>query len=265
MAENLINSKAMSIYEKLLEVRKSVQYLKKDKKGFNYNYASGSQVIGNLRGKLDELGLLLKPEVIKITYAEVKIDGKTEVKIDGKTENLVTIEILFTWINVDNPTEKIECHWFSMGQNTREKGIGSALTYAERYFLLKFFMIPTDEMDPDAYNEKYYSDEVKSPNEPIRQPTQPPPNRWKIDSKIPDDSLPAELRGRAITFLDLGKTPNSFTFQTKANGIQNGKYLLQYWGNTPGHSFNEVAIAVLDTVSQASDEAVTSTPQPPQQ
>jgi len=35
------------------------------------------------------------------------------------------------------------------GLNEFEKGLGSALTYAERYFLLKFFHINTDEDDID--------------------------------------------------------------------------------------------------------------------
>lgn len=113
---------------------------------------------------------------------------------------------------------------------------------------------------------------TQDPQEPIRQsysqePTnkQTPKRIFTIDNKIPDEFLPAELRGRAITFLDLGKTSDSFSFLTKANGIQNGSYLLQYWSSTPGHSCNEVAIAVLDTISQAPDEAVTPTPQPPLQ
>ena len=35
------------------------------------------------------------------------------------------------------------------GMNGFEKGLGSALTYAERYFLLKYFHIATDEDDID--------------------------------------------------------------------------------------------------------------------
>ena len=35
------------------------------------------------------------------------------------------------------------------GQNDWDKGVGSAMTYAERYFLLKYFHIATDEDDID--------------------------------------------------------------------------------------------------------------------
>ena len=35
-----------------------------------------------------------------------------------------------------------------------EKGVGKALTYAEKYFMLKFFNIPTDKDDPDSFQKK---------------------------------------------------------------------------------------------------------------
>jgi hypothetical protein len=35
-----------------------------------------------------------------------------------------------------------------------EKGVGKALTYGEKYFLLKTFNIATDKDDPDAFQEK---------------------------------------------------------------------------------------------------------------
>ena len=55
------------------------------------------------------------------------------------TELIMTM----TWINSDNPEETIECPWYAQGVDTAgEKGVGKALTYGEKYFLLKFFNIP---------------------------------------------------------------------------------------------------------------------------
>ena len=44
--------------------------------------------------------------------------------------------------------------FFSQGCNGFDKGVGSAETYAERYFLLKYFHIATDEDDVDALAPK---------------------------------------------------------------------------------------------------------------
>ena len=54
----------------------------------------------------------------------------------------------FTWVCVD--TGETDVNLFGAnGQNGFDKGVGSALTYAERYFLLKYFHIATDEDDID--------------------------------------------------------------------------------------------------------------------
>jgi len=240
--------KTMSIYEKLLEARKSENYLKKEAKGFNYKYVKGSQVLGALREKLDELGLLLIPEIISTTYQEIKTPKAEKAEFEAKpkaekAENLVKIDMLFTWLNVHKPDEKVECRWSSMGQNEREKGIGSAMTYAERYFLLKFFMIATDELDPDAYKEQYMQEE--------NGPKQPPPKKTlTINDVIPNGILPPELHGKDITFLQLGKDSKSFSFASKV-GPQNGRYLLNYWAKAPDHPAHTLACQVLDILSQA--------------
>ena len=59
----------------------------------------------------------------------------------------------FTWIDCETG-EKDENLFGANGQNDWEKGLGSALTYAERYFLLKFFHIATDADDIDNPNRK---------------------------------------------------------------------------------------------------------------
>ena len=59
----------------------------------------------------------------------------------------------FTWIDTEDG-EKDENEFYAAGQNDWEKGLGSALTYAERYFLLKYFHIATDEDDIDNSERK---------------------------------------------------------------------------------------------------------------
>ena len=60
--------------------------------------------------------------------------------------------------------EKLECLWAANGQNDWDKGAGSAYTYGERYFLLKFFHIATDEDDVD--NPARKKDEQKDEPKP---------------------------------------------------------------------------------------------------
>lgn len=146
----------MNIYQKLIEVRKSVPYLQKENKGYQFNYVSSSQVLAGLKSKMDEMGLLLIPSVknkfVTIdTYDKEDNRGNTKRTVDYFTE----LELTYTWVNTDNPEEKIECQWYGQGVDTAgEKGVGKALTYAEKYFMLKFFNIPTDKDDPDSFQGK---------------------------------------------------------------------------------------------------------------
>lgn len=158
----------MNIYQKLVEVRKVVPYLQKENKGYQFNYVSSSQVLASIKNKMDELGLLLIPN---ITSSKVTADiyDKTDAKGNAKrtVDYFTEIEIDFTWVNSEKPEEKIMCHWYGQGLDTAgEKGVGKALTYAEKYFMLKFFNIPTDKDDPDSFQEKIDKpDKVETINE----------------------------------------------------------------------------------------------------
>ena len=139
----------MSLYKKLLEVQKKVIGLGKDKKSFSYNYVTGSKVLEHIKPILNECGILLKQEVVSVE--KERIDYKA--KSGEKSEMLYSVYQKFTWIDTDTG-EKDENTFFSSGMNDWEKGLGSALTYAERYFLLKYFHIATDEDDIDNTERK---------------------------------------------------------------------------------------------------------------
>jgi len=152
----------MNIYQKLIEIRKEVPYLQKENKGFQYTYVSSSQVLSKLKSKMDELGVLLIPNVISAskestTSKSKDRDGNTKTKREIFTE----INLEYSWISADEPEDKIVCTWYCQGTDDFEKGVGKALTYAEKYFFLKFFNIPTDKDDPDTFQNKNMSAEDK--------------------------------------------------------------------------------------------------------
>ena len=118
--------------------------LTKDATSNNGAYVSGNKVLVPVRAKMDELGLLLVPEVEEATFT--RQDYQT--KGGTKSEMFCALKIKFTWIDTETK-ETMVCNWASSGLNGWDKGYGSALTYGERYFLLKFFHIPTDRDDVD--------------------------------------------------------------------------------------------------------------------
>jgi len=142
----------MNLHEKLLKVKEGIDYLKKESQGSQYKYVSSSQVLGTVRKLLNDNKILLIPEVVdsKVMFQEVGNDTK-------KTRTYFTeLFMNMVWVDVEKPDDKIICKWYGQGVDIAgEKGVGKALTYAEKYFLLKFFNIPTDKDDPDAFQKKY--------------------------------------------------------------------------------------------------------------
>ena len=131
----------LNIYQKLLEVRKSCDFLKKENQGHGFKYVSSSQAITALRAKMDEMQLLLIPDVVEARVAPHKTK-------QGADWHFTEVFIKYTWVNAEKPEETITVGWYGQGQDDGEKGVGKALTYAEKYFLLKSFNIPTDKDDP---------------------------------------------------------------------------------------------------------------------
>lgn len=143
----------MNLYQKLVEVRKSIDLFTKDTQGYGYRYVSGSQILSKIKNKLDELQILLIPVVLNQSHEtfDYKVYDKETKKEREKTDFIVTADMKYVWVNAENPEERIEIPWQTMGQQDDiSKAFGSGLTYSERYFLLKFFGVPTDDEDPDA-------------------------------------------------------------------------------------------------------------------
>ena len=110
-----------------------------------YNYVSGAKLLGVIRPLMDKLGLILTQEVV-----DIKNEPITYMTRNGeKTEMFTTAHIRFTWVDTDDGSQVVN-DFFANGMNAWDKGLGSALTYAERYYLMKTFHIATDEDDIDA-------------------------------------------------------------------------------------------------------------------
>ncbi len=138
------------IYQKLAKIQAAVKGLTKDTKAYSYNYVDSNKCLASIRPLMVEYGLLLMPEVREISTKEVtyKVWNDRAKSLVEKTEVLVTIKMQMTWVDSEDG-EMLRQEWAGTGMNDFDKGFGSALTYAERYYLLKFFHIPTDKDDVD--------------------------------------------------------------------------------------------------------------------
>lgn len=145
-----------TLAQKLLELQKTVVKLSKNEKGYDYKFVSGSKLLSFIRPAMDELSLLLVPDTVSVdqqivkTLEAIPASGNYKGRAE-KYEILVTLTKTFTWIDAETG-ESLKTTFISQGCNGWDKAIGSAETYAERYFILKFFHIATDADDVDMVN-----------------------------------------------------------------------------------------------------------------
>lgn len=145
----------MNIYEKLNEIHKNVGYIQKGQQGSQYQYVGSSDVLAVVRQQMNEHGLILLPSVKNGSVKEFETKK-------GTLQIFTELTMTMTWLNTEKPEEKIELDWYAQGMDLAgEKGVGKALTYGEKYFLLKFFNIATDKDDPDTFQEKINASKPK--------------------------------------------------------------------------------------------------------
>ena len=137
----------MNLHQKLLEIQKSVDRFVKDNvvgEGKSAYRAVGSeQVLETLRPLLNDHGLLLIPSV---QSANVMVGATSS----GTARYLTELTMIMTWVDVESG-ETLAVPWYAQGVDLAgEKGVGKANTYAEKYFFMKFFHVPTPKVDPDT-------------------------------------------------------------------------------------------------------------------
>lgn len=147
----MTENKPLNLYQKIADVKANIDGFTKDTEGYQYTYVSGSQVLHKIRAKMVEHNLLFLPTIESAEYKEIQVMVKGKMK----PNILVSVDLKYTWINADNPEERFEMPFYAVGhQDDASKALGTALTYSERYLLMKMFNIPTDEDDADAKQKK---------------------------------------------------------------------------------------------------------------
>jgi len=153
-----------------------------------------SQVLSAVREKLDELGLVL---ITRITDSKLTSEANSK----GTMVNMTELTLEFTWVNAEKPEETIVIPFYAQGVDLAgEKGVGKALTYGEKYFILKQFNIATDQDDPDAFQKKL---------------EQSKPTKTVTEKQVGD------LKTKALKFANLrGQTENAVFSALKIKDIE---------------------------------------------
>jgi len=129
-----------NLYQRLLAVMKDVTYVRKEsKQGMRYSIVSHDAVTAKVRPALVNQGV--------VYFACVKERAQT----GNRTEAVVTV----TFVNSDQPADRLSVDMFGYGIDDQDKGPGKAISYAVKYALLKTLGLETGD-DPDQDQEVKY-------------------------------------------------------------------------------------------------------------
>ena len=149
-----------NLRKKLFEIQKSMRTFavsegseKKTKGKPSYQYTPGWEIVEKLRSEMDRLGVMLESSVVSkehrmIEYPVYKEYGG-EIRAFEKKEMYVTVDVSYTWVDVETGETAGPFVMPGDGANGTDKSMASALSLSERYFLLKYFKLTTREKDDD--------------------------------------------------------------------------------------------------------------------
>lgn len=144
------NVQKLNIFQKMSMATARIQKVaKKLKVGEgtkqSYNAVSEADVLEAVKPIEIELGIYSYPFDRKI----VTESRDTFKNSFGEKENyIIRLETIYRFVNTDNPSEFIDIKTYGDGVDSQDKAPGKAMTYADKYALLKAYKIGTGD-DPD--------------------------------------------------------------------------------------------------------------------
>lgn len=165
--------KKLNIYEKMMLITKEIGVVEKNLKVQvtqvnSYKAVSERDVLDNVKPLEEKYRVYSYPIERKITESDILTK---ESEYNGKTTRTNTffmrLEITYRFVNIDKPEEYIDIKTYGDGLDTGDKAPGKAMTYGDKYALMKGYKISTgDDPDKEASVETSYKKVVKKEVEP---------------------------------------------------------------------------------------------------
>lgn len=167
----------LNIYQKLAKVRKPVEVLQKNKSGYGYRYVTEDLILAKITGMMDKLGVSLIPNinhgttnVVPYQYTKTKSTKNGTIYEEQVNDIIVYADMEWHWVNNENPDDRVIVPWTFVGQQgDASQAFGSGLSYASRYFMLKYFNVATSDDDPDAWRSMQKEAEALAAKEAAQQ------------------------------------------------------------------------------------------------
>ena len=161
--------KSLNIYEKLSLITDEIGVIEKNlnvsiNKTSSYKAVSERDVLDGVKPIEKKYRVYSYPVNREVIDRDVLVketeftDSRTDNTTITRTNSLfMRIETTYRFVNIDKPEEYIETTVYGDGVDTGDKAPGKAMTYADKYALMKAYKLSTgDDPDKDASPEEGY-------------------------------------------------------------------------------------------------------------
>lgn len=129
-----------------------------------YKAVGEADVLAAVKPLEEKHGVYSYPYSRKIVEADlVTTTSEYQGKVTEKTNRYLRIETVYRFVNIENPDEYIDITTYGDGIDSQDKAVGKAMTYSDKYALLKAYKIITGE-DPDQFKSEEGKTEKKLTN-----------------------------------------------------------------------------------------------------
>ena len=126
-----------------------------------YKAVGEADVLAAVKPLEEKHGVYSYPYSRKIVEADlVTTTSEYQGKVTEKTNRYLRIVTVYRFVNIDNPEEYIDITTYGDGIDPQDKAVGKAMTYSDKYALLKAYKIITGE-DPDQFKSEEGKTEKK--------------------------------------------------------------------------------------------------------
>lgn len=153
----------MNIFQRMAGVTAELQTVAKNLmvetgKGKGYKAVSERDIIDAVKPLETKWGIYSYPCGRRVLESQtLESESEYQGKVTKKTTFFTRIETTYRFVNVENPADYIETVTFAEGIDTQDKGSGKAMTYGDKYALMKAYKISTgDDPDQTASTEESY-------------------------------------------------------------------------------------------------------------
>lgn len=203
----------MTIFDKMLGITAELQTVAKNLmvgEGRNqYKAVSEGDVLAAVKPLEIKYGVYSYP-VKRTVIDSGEIVSKNVYKGEEKeTRRLwLRVETVYRFVNTENPDEYIEITTYGDGVDSQDKAPGKAMTYSDKYALLKAYKIQTGD-DPDAnaseplarIEKKPASDAVKGVIKSLCDKNGVNFEKWLGQNGVTYDTLPADIAAKMLATL----------------------------------------------------------------